>query len=500
MRLKKLIILNTFIVSFLFSAAAIADVAAETENFSDTTETSPKLIWYQCDNPEQYLEGTECGKLTVPIDWENPQKGEIDVQVYRLQSKQNLAEKKLTIVNFPSGPGASGYMGFTDLQEIAPTYDLIALDPRGVGQSSPVECEVEDFFNMVLLPPTNSKDFKNFTKNQKKFWKNCATEPAQVKNHVDAYSNAKDAEVFRQALNLDKINIYGFSYGTLIAQRYLALFGENVAGSILQGVMNPAQTRQQFLLSAATQLEELYNKFDTECQLNTDCVLNGVDISQTFAEARRQAREGNIPGDFYGQVWHETRITQYFEGAVSEGDFLETAKSLQALAAGENPVPTENLDSETLANLTENSSNTSTEMFFEVSPETFNYGDSIVCSDFDLGVRGVRDAKKDLQASQVVAPVVFYSTNAAQYSAICHKAAKPVAGSDEPVTSKSVHPTLLLSNSIDVVTPKVWAEAVQEQLGEKAKHIITDQIGHGGGAANTETKQQIIDYLNQTNQ
>lgn len=57
---------------------------------------------------------------------------------------------------------------------------------------------------------------------------------------------------------------------------------------------------------------------------------------------------------------------------------------------------------------------------------------------------------------------------------------------------------MLLSNTIDLATPRVWADAVAQQLGPRTLHVITDQIGHGG-FEHSETKKQFIEYLDATN-
>lgn len=78
--------------------------------------------------------GVQCGTLTVPVDWAKPYSGTVALRVYRFRAT-GMSKGKGTILSFPSGPGATGDEAFATLEKSLPGYDLIALDPRGVGQS-----------------------------------------------------------------------------------------------------------------------------------------------------------------------------------------------------------------------------------------------------------------------------------------------------------------------------------------------------------------------------
>ncbi|MCW1250641.1 alpha/beta hydrolase [Acaricomes phytoseiuli] len=207
------------------------------------------------------MPGTECGSLSVPVDYSAQGKGanRFNLQVYRLKAADQSA-KRGTIMNFPSGPGASGDEGFATIRQFTQEYDLIGADLRGTGLSGPLECSTEDILKIPYIPPTDSVAMNKLVENQRSFWSTCRTQPENLKGNLDAFSNAKDAESIRKALGLGKISLYGFSYGTLTAQRYLGLFGGNVSSSILEGVMNPNQSRREFVMTAAAGVETIYGQ------------------------------------------------------------------------------------------------------------------------------------------------------------------------------------------------------------------------------------------------
>ncbi|WP_156212991.1 alpha/beta fold hydrolase, partial [Lentzea aerocolonigenes] len=197
---------------------------------------SPSVQWGACERTGlPVIPGTECGRLSVPVDWSRPSGGTVALRVFRLKA----ANSEGTILNFPSGPGQTGDLSFATLRDALPRYDLIALDPRGVGESSPMTCATAPAVKIPYVPPTDSPAFDALAANQQDFWRSCTTGVPGLDSRLDAYTNARDADALRTALGLKKINIHGFSYGTLTAERYLARYGHHVNGSLLEGVMNP---------------------------------------------------------------------------------------------------------------------------------------------------------------------------------------------------------------------------------------------------------------------
>ncbi|MFI0980288.1 alpha/beta fold hydrolase [Streptomyces sp. NPDC021093] len=452
------------------------DIGAGTARFD-----AQKIRWGAC-TQEDVNEGVTCGRLTVPVDWEKKDSRTVDLQVYRWEAADR-AKKRGTILNMPPGPGDSGYMGFSDLRKHLPQYDLIALDPRGIGNSGPLQCPSANALKVPRVPPTTEAGFAALRANQSVLWSKCRTEPAGLKNHLDAFSNAKDAEVLRKSLGLERINLYGFSYGTLTAERYLGLFGEHVNGSLLEGVMNPVLSRRDFVTSAAAANEALYRRFSTWCEKDAACVLRGQDVPKVLEQARRKARDGELPGTLNGLPWSESTVTAYLETALGNNRFGDAAKGLKDLSEGRHPEPEEGGGSGGQE---------------EVPPEV-PYADPIVCSSFDLAVKSPKDAEGDLASTRRAAPVLRYSTNSSAYSSLCVGAPAPAAGSSAPVTSRSDRPAMLLSNTYDPSTPRAWADGVARQLGKKALHTVTDAIGHGGAFSNTATRQKIVDYFDRSN-
>lgn len=454
---------------------------------TEKTDASPgdaryELTWGTCDRPDLPVQkGVECGTLKVPVDWADPESETVGLRAYRLKAA-DPSKRKGTILNFPSGPGEAGDIAFASLRQHLPGYDLIALDPRGVEQSAPLSCAADKALKIPRVPPTDSRQFQALAKDQSSFWSTCTTAPADLKNHMDAYSNARDAEALRKAMDVDRINLHGFSYGTLTAERYLGLYGDHVNGSVLEGVMDPAQSRREFVTNAARGMEAIFDRFAKWCAKDASCALHGKDVASVFKTAQKKADAGRIPGPTADQPWTATAVTGYFE-LTAPTSFKDAAEGLKKLSEGENPTPDDRKPGGQ-----------------EQAPKTIPYPDPIVCSDFDMSARNVGQARQDLEATRRAAPVLGFSTNSSNYTSVCLSGPRPVEGSSKPVTSRSEQPTMLLSNTHDPATPHTWADSVARQLGHKAVPVQTDKVGHGGGLDDPQTKRKVVAYMDQANQ
>lgn len=432
---------------------------------------TPAVEWTTCDRPGMPVaEGVECGRLTVPVDWSRPAAGTTKVRVYRWKAEHS----KGTVLNFPSGPGEPGDLALGSLRRTF-GYDTIAVDPRGVGDIDPMTCDTAKILEIPYVPPAEDGAFEALRRRQKAFWGSCTTGDAVLDRHVDAASSARDADALRRALGIRRLNVYGFSYGTLLAERYLALFGQHVTGSVLQGVMNPAQTRREFVTAAAAGVQAIYDRFVRWCAAEPSCALHGKDVTEVFRAAQNAA--ASVPGTLHGQPWSAVMVTRYFE-LIAPGDFGQAARGLLDLSEGRNPLPGGDIG--------------------EIPPR-IEYADPLVCSDFPLSADSAAQARGDLAATRAAAPVVGFSTNSSNYTSICLAGPRPVRGASAPVTSRSAHPTLLLSNTLDPATPIRWAEQVADQLGRKAVHVRTEKVGHGGGFDDPETLRRTREYLEAAN-
>ena len=101
------------------------------------------IEWGKCENTASDGEpapvGAECGALSVPVDYAEP-----DGEVARLAMIRFKAtgEKIGSLIVNPGGPGESGVAAATSMLALLPDsvrqrFDLVGFDPRGVAGSTP---------------------------------------------------------------------------------------------------------------------------------------------------------------------------------------------------------------------------------------------------------------------------------------------------------------------------------------------------------------------------
>lgn len=218
-------------------------------------------------------DGFECATLTAPLDNDDATKGTIALAVTRHRaSGQNRIGSLL--VN-PGGPGASAVEFLQDnLRGIFPSdirsrFDLVAFDPRGVGQTAPVQClstsELDRYFHLDPTPD-DAAEQQAYEAGNKKLAAGCVAKSARVLPYVNTTVVAQDMERVRLALKEPKISYLGYSYGTAIGAAYLDKFPGGVRAMVLDGAVDPTLTWDQLLAGQSKGFDVALNAFLKDCE------------------------------------------------------------------------------------------------------------------------------------------------------------------------------------------------------------------------------------------
>src|SRR5207253_9702118 len=105
-----------------------------------------------------------------------------------------------------------------------PGYTLIAFDPRGTGRSGLLRC-----------PELQSDPFAE-PKREQALVAKCATEIGPSRAFYSSRDHVDDIDAVRRALGVDKIALWGVSYGTQLSVAYALTYPSHVERLLLDSV------------------------------------------------------------------------------------------------------------------------------------------------------------------------------------------------------------------------------------------------------------------------
>ncbi len=230
------------------------------------------LIWKDCDG------GFECSVLSVPLDYANPNQQAITISVIRLATDSAVGSLLLN----PGGPGGSGIeyvraANYVVSSKLIKLYDIIGFDPRGVGQSTPVECLDDKQTDELIAAdgsPDNQEEIDQSVLLSKQLASGCAEKSPEIYAHMDTVNAARDIDILRSALGDTKLNWLGKSYGTFLGATYADLFPKKVGRMVLDGAIDPTLTNEKLSLGQALGFENALSRFVEDCTTHGDCPLD----------------------------------------------------------------------------------------------------------------------------------------------------------------------------------------------------------------------------------
>ncbi|MEV8535819.1 alpha/beta fold hydrolase [Streptomyces sp. NPDC051211] len=203
-----------------------------------------KIVWRACpaDEVPDEVAGFlrfECAVVKVPLDYSRPDGKTIDIAVNRLPASDKKQRIGSLLTN-PGGPGSPGLGflynfaadGFTP--QLRARYDIIGMDPRGVGKSREVRCQTQK--EQAALQQKVGEDFQAFGK---ALAAACTKRAGDLLPFVGTDNAARDLDVVRAVLGDNKLNFYGVSYGTLLGQFYAEQFPAKTGRMVLDSVVDP---------------------------------------------------------------------------------------------------------------------------------------------------------------------------------------------------------------------------------------------------------------------
>ncbi len=203
---------------------------------------SQPLQWKSCDNRRLDQAHAECADVTVPLNYSAPQGETITVAISRMAATDPARRHGVMLSN-SGGPGGEGLDFMVDVgaamtPDVRARYDLIGVDPRGVGRSSPVDCHWPRGFGLQAAG-IDATSFAESVATQADLATRCATGEGERLRYFTTRNTARDMDVIRGALGEERVSYFGTSYGTYLGAVFTQIFPERSDRIVLDSSVDP---------------------------------------------------------------------------------------------------------------------------------------------------------------------------------------------------------------------------------------------------------------------
>ncbi len=219
----------------------------------------------------------ECVTLSVPRDHfaQGGPTWNIGFAIHRATGK-----RVGTYVVIVGGPGGSGIASADDYTSYYPAsiprhFDIVFLDQRGIGQSHPITCPnaTVAFYDSDANPadPTQAQAAGDAART---YVSDCLAEAGADPADLPFYSTrqaVEDLEAVREYLGVDKLDLYGESYGTQFVQTYAAAYPDHIATLYLDGPVDLTLNGAEFYAEAARTFGDALDAILVRCASQAAC-------------------------------------------------------------------------------------------------------------------------------------------------------------------------------------------------------------------------------------
>jgi pimeloyl-ACP methyl ester carboxylesterase len=237
-----------------------------------------RLAWRDCG-----LAGTrqvQCAELQVPLDYAEPDGEQILIALNRVLPPPGVESRGSVLIN-PGGPGSSGKEVARQIASAgaydyaAPGLDLVGFDPRGIGDSSGLECEfVEDYFSGeagdaapedAMMQAISRYGLEGVIDDLTWLSGECRNYWGGLFDHMGSNQVVKDIDRIREALGEEKLNFIGISYGTRLGALYAQEYPDRTRAIVLDAPVHPETSIVNQVQGQFDSLLVMHETFFSEC-------------------------------------------------------------------------------------------------------------------------------------------------------------------------------------------------------------------------------------------
>ncbi|WP_308402706.1 alpha/beta hydrolase [Streptomyces sp. AC550_RSS872] len=450
---------------------------------SDKTPATGRIAWKACEAPpgQGALGRFECATLKVPVDWKRPGGATFDLALARHLATDPGRRIGSLLIN-PGGPGGSGVdfaLGAPDTfsPELLARFDIVGFDPRGVGRSNPVKCDMDRVTAQdALLYPDSAASFAALRQANRALGESCRDLTGPLADHMDTGSVVRDLDAIRAGLGEQRISYYGVSYGTAIGQQYAERYPHRVRAMTLDSNMDHSLGNRGFQRTETDALESSYGQFADWCARTPSCALHDRDARALFDSLYKRADAGELvlPGDPPRTVTPEDLQTMALGNMYDPAGWFDYAQTLADLDAAD-PAAARSL-----------------RKYGEPVDYPFH---SVMCQDYDLDVPSYRTLARLERELNRRAPVTRFSPLGWTVQTGCQNWPAEVTNPQRRLRVDGTPPILMTNSRFDPATPHSWGANAARQIGREAVLLTYDGVGHGDYWLSPCARDAIDTYL-----
>lgn len=465
--------LSIITVMSLAAGASAAAVPGEAPSIAD--QSKPGISWHPCalrpdDAEGRSLDeaGVECGDVTVPLDYTRPRGRSITVAIARSRGSDTTHHVGAMIINL-GGP-ASPVLNSVPLARAAmgatgEHFDLIGMDPRFAGRSTPVDCHWPAYW----LPRSAGADragFDAMVSLDRELARRCGREQQQMLRHASTANMARDMDTIRAALGEPRLSYLGYSQGSYLGAVYTQLFPRRADRIVLDSAIDPALSGTRALRDAAGGREARLREWagwaaarDAEYHLGaTAAAVLGVVRRIYAASARKPLAVGSYAVD---DALVPALIVAPLTDDSENGELADVVRVLAQAAGGSPAEPTEEMTA-TLASLVDG-----------VGSATHTAQTAILCGDAAVSRAPEvywRDIQRHRASSPLFEPLARTITPCSFW---------PTAPAERPVEVHNGAPALIVQAEKDVNSQLPGAVALHRALTRSRMIVLAGARTHG---------------------
>jgi pimeloyl-ACP methyl ester carboxylesterase len=430
----------------------------------------------------------QCARLTVPLDYANPDAGDITLALSRARHRGGPFQGSI-VIN-PGGPGGSGtgfagYAATALMPAVAARYDIVGFDPRGVGGSAPVTCMTGRQTTSWLLTdtsPDTPAEENLVMRRASTIAPGCLEMSGNLARHVSTDATIRDMDILRAALGSERLDYLGFSYGTYLGAKYAEAFPDRVGRFVLDGAVDPALDSMEVSRGQSTGFQVAFRRFAADCATRPDCP-GGRSTRAVTSWVNRllaQLDAKPLPTGRRMSLNQAQALSAIFSSLYSPDSWPSLRDALKEAGQGRG---------DGLQFLADYASD-------RLGPDRYGSNQNsafyaISCLDFPAppGREGLRAAADRWSAR---APVPELAKSMSWGNAPCTSWFQHSPRPPAPVVTTTTSPILVVGTKYDPATPLAWSQSLHRQLPTSSL-LTYDGDGHTAYGAGSACVDSIID-------